>query len=61
VTTKKGDEMTELEKKCERRARKERIDRLLDEARDLLRKNEVIFDKWRAEGILPPKDHRDCV
>jgi aminoglycoside phosphotransferase family enzyme len=58
VTTEKGNEMTEVEKRCERRARKERIDRLLEEARELLRKNEAIFDRWRAEGILPPEEPR---
>jgi hypothetical protein len=58
VATEKTDEMTEVEKKSERRARKERIDRLLEEARDLQRKNRVIFDRWRAEGILPPEEPR---
>jgi hypothetical protein len=61
VTNEKGDEVAEVEKKRDRRARKDRIDRLLEEARELLRENEVIFDRWRAEGILPPKDRRDCV
>jgi len=50
--------MTEMEKRCERRARKERIDRLLEEARELQRRNAMVFDRWRAEGILPPEEPR---
>jgi hypothetical protein len=42
----------------ERRAREERIGRRLEEVRGLLRENQVIFDRWRAEGILPPEEPR---
>ena len=42
----------------ERRAREERISRRLDEVRGLLRENQVVFDRWRAEGILPPEEPR---
>jgi hypothetical protein len=45
--------------KKDRRDREERIDRRLKEVRELLRENEVIFDRWQAEGILPPEEpHR---
>jgi hypothetical protein len=39
----------------DRQAREERIDHLMEEMRALRNKNQVIFDRWRAEGILPPK------
>jgi hypothetical protein len=42
----------------ERQAREERIRRRLEEVRGLLRENQVIFDRWRAEGILPPEEPR---
>lgn len=42
--------------KDDRQAREERISRLIEEGRGLLRQNQVIFDRWRAEGILPPKE-----
>jgi hypothetical protein len=61
MTAQKSDEMNDDARKRDRRAREEEVDRLLEEARALLRKNKVIFDRWRAEGILPPEDHRDCV
>jgi hypothetical protein len=38
----------------EDRAREERIDRLLEEAREWLAKSEAITKKWEAEGILRP-------
>ena len=41
-----------------RRARKERIRRLDEEFHSLMRQNELIFDKWRREGILPPEEPR---
>jgi hypothetical protein len=40
----------------ERQAREERISRRLEEVRGLLRENKVVFDRWRAEGILPPEE-----
>jgi hypothetical protein len=60
VTTEKGDEMDEIDdRRTEKRARTERIDRLWEEFDTLLRENEAIFDKWRAEGLLPPEEpHR---
>jgi hypothetical protein len=56
--TEKGDEVTEHEKESERKARRERIDRLWEEFRALQRENQVTFDRWRAEGILPPVEPR---
>jgi len=50
--------MTEAKRIARRRAREERIRRLDEEFNDLMRQNRVIFDKWRAEGILPPEEPR---
>lgn len=55
MPTEKGDDMTEIEREEARRAREERMDRLLEEAREALRRSEEITDRWRAEGILPPR------
>jgi uncharacterized protein YnzC (UPF0291/DUF896 family) len=55
---KKAGDVTAIEQKSDRRAREERIDRLREEFRELLRQNEVLFDKWRREGILPPEEPR---
>jgi hypothetical protein len=56
--TEKGDEMGEIDDRTTGRqqARRERIDRLWKEFDMLLRENEAIFDKWRAEGLLPPEE-----
>jgi hypothetical protein len=54
----KASDVTGVEQKSDRRAREERIDRLREELRELFRQNEVIFDKWRREGILPPEEPR---
>ena len=43
---------------ADRRGREERIGRLIEEARALLRQNQAVFDRWRAEGILPPEEPR---
>jgi hypothetical protein len=59
--TEKTNEMTEEVKGRKRRAREERIDRGFEELKELFRRNQATFDRWRAEGILPPKDHRDRV
>lgn len=56
VSIEKRTDPPDIDRTGERRAREERIGRLIEEARGLLRQNEVIFDKWRAEGILPPKE-----
>jgi hypothetical protein len=56
--TEKAGDVNKIEYQIDRRARKERIQRLSEEFDDLLRQNEVIFDKWRAEGILPPEEPR---
>jgi hypothetical protein len=54
VTIQGRDDVPKVPTK-ERRAREERIGRRLEEVRGLLRENQVIFDRWRAEGILPPE------
>lgn len=54
----RANEMTEAKRIARRRAREERIRRLDEEFNDLMRQNRVIFDKWRAEGILPPEEPR---
>jgi hypothetical protein len=54
----KAADVTGVEQSSDRRVREERIDRLRDELRELFRQNEVIFDKWRREGILPPEEPR---
>jgi hypothetical protein len=46
------------DRRAEKQARRERIDRLWDEFDTLLRENEAIFDRWRAEGLLPPEEPR---
>jgi hypothetical protein len=56
--TKRGDEVTEREKENDRKARQEQIDRLWEEFHALQRENRAIFDRWRAEGILPPEEPR---
>ena len=61
MTTEKRNDMTEDAKSHERRTREERIDRGFEELRELFRKNQATFDRWRAEGILPPKEHSDRV
>lgn len=59
MTTEKGDDMREIDdRRAEKQARRERIDRLWDEFDTLLRENEAIFDRWRAEGLLPPEEPR---
>jgi hypothetical protein len=57
VKIQKGSDMAATNKK-DRRALEERIDRRLKEVRELLRQNEVVFDRWRAEGILPSEEPR---
>ena len=57
VTIQKRDDMEKAAMKS-RRAREERVSRRLEEVRELLRKNEVVFDRWQAEGILPPEEPR---
>ena len=55
----KGDEMGETDDRTnEKQARRERIDRLWKEFDTLLQENEAIFDRWRAEGLLPPEEPR---
>jgi hypothetical protein len=56
--TEEGNDVTESEKESDRKARKEEIDRLWEEFYALQRENRVIFDRWRAEGILPPEEPR---
>jgi hypothetical protein len=34
------------------------MDRLLEELRAANARKKAIFDRWRAEGILPPKEPR---
>lgn len=36
----------------EEHARDERIDRLIEELRESIRKTDAILDRWRAQGIL---------
>ena len=48
-------------KRAERRKILDRIDGLLEEADESLAEFSAILDEWRAEGVLPPKDHRDRV
>ncbi len=55
--TEEEDDVNKVELERDR-AREERIRRLDEEFLELLRQNEVIFDKWRAEGILPPEEPR---
>jgi hypothetical protein len=43
-------------KRSEKQRHRERIDRLWEEFDALLRENEAIFDRWRAEGLLPPEE-----
>jgi len=50
--------MTEEERKRDRRAREQRIDRGFEELRRIFRENEAIFARWRAEGLLPPEEPR---
>jgi hypothetical protein len=50
--------VSEEAKRRDRRAREERIDRGFEELRELFRKNRATFDRWRAEGILPPEEPR---
>jgi len=40
----------------EKRARKERIDRLMEEVHESLAKTDAVFDKWEAEGFLRRED-----
>ena len=56
--TAKEREMCEDVKRRGRNARERRIDRLREEFRELTRRNQLIFDRWRAEGILPPEEPR---
>jgi hypothetical protein len=59
MTTEKRNELTGEAKRRDRQVREERIDRAFEELHELFRKNKVIFDRWRAEGILPPEEpHR---
>jgi hypothetical protein len=53
-----ADDVNKVEQERDRRAREERIRQLDEEFLELMRQNEVIFDKWRAEGILPPEEPR---
>jgi hypothetical protein len=39
-------------------ARQERIHRLLDELKESTARKRALFDRWRAEGRLPPKEPR---
>jgi hypothetical protein len=57
VTIQKRDDMEKAAMKS-RRAGEERVSRGLEEVRELLRKNEVVFDRWQAEGTLPPEEPR---
>lgn len=57
MPTEKGDDMGEIDhRRSEKQGRRERIDRLWEEFDTLLRENEAIFDRWRAEGLLPPEE-----
>ena len=58
MTIRKGTDMTEGDRKRDRQAREERIDRGFEELRKIFRENEVIFARWRAEGFLPPEEPR---
>jgi hypothetical protein len=61
VTIETRDSPIDVAEKGDRRAREERVRQLIEEARGLLSQNQVVFDRWRAEGILPPKEPRDRV
>jgi hypothetical protein len=56
VTIETRDSPVDAAGKGDRRAREERIRQLIEEARGLLSQNQAVFDRWRAEGILPPKE-----
>ena len=60
MTKEKRNDMNKVDK-GDRRAREERIDHLLKELREILSEDNGLFDRWRAEGLLPPEDHRDRV
>jgi hypothetical protein len=42
----------------ERRMRRQRMDRLVQELRASIDRRKVIVADWRAEGILPPEEPR---
>jgi hypothetical protein len=56
VTIETRDSPLDATGKDDRRAREDRVRQLIEEARALLSQNQVVFDRWRAEGILPPKE-----
>ena len=58
MTAEERNEMTDEERKRERQRRQERMVRGFEELQEIFRRNRKVFDRWRAEGILPPEEPR---
>jgi hypothetical protein len=55
-----NEEKRSHERESEERDRDERIDRLIEELDESIRKTDAILDRWRAQGILRSDQPRHC-